>query len=141
MGKGNTMSADILKLIYQAVAIADLAQDDGTGPATNITVALHTGDPGAAGTQATSEIAYTGYARINVARTTGGWGITSQTISPVAAITFGEMTGGAGGTVTHFSTGTGSADKLIHSGAVTPNLSVVSGVIPQLTTGTTITES
>ena len=140
MSKQNDFEADLLKLIFQAVAIPDLAENDTTSPATTLTVALHTGDPGEAGTQATSEIAYTGYARVAVARTTGGWAITGNSISPVANIDFGEMTGGAGGTVTFVSVGTGVANKLLYSGAVSPTIAVVNGVIPRITTASTITE-
>lgn len=140
MSKGNTFEADLLKLIFQAVAIADLAQDDGSSPATTLTVALHTSDPGEAGDQTTNEIAYTGYARIAVARTAGGWAITANSISPVAAITFGEMTAGAGGTVTHWSIGSGVANKLLYSGTVAPNIVVTNGVTPELTTASAITE-
>ena len=140
MSKQNDFEADLLKLIFQAVAIPDLAENDTTSPATTLTVALHTGDPGEAGTQATSEIAYTGYARVAVARTTGGWAITGNSISPVANIDFGEMTGGAGGTVTFVSVGTGVANKMLYSGAVSPTIAVVNGVIPRITTASTITE-
>ena len=140
MSKQNDFEADLLKLIFQAVAIPDLAENDTTSPATTLTVALHTGDPGEAGTQATNEIAYTGYARQTVARTTGGWAITGNSISPVANIDFPEMTGGAGGTVTFVSVGTGVANKLLYSGAVSPTIAVVNGVIPRITTASTITE-
>ena len=140
MSKQNDFEADLLKLIFQAVAIPDLAENDTTSPATTLTVALHTGDPGEAGTQATSEIAYTGYARVAVARTTGGWAITGNSISPVANIDFPEMTGGAGGTVTFVSVGTGVANKMLYSGAVSPTIAVVNGVIPRITTASTITE-
>lgn len=140
MSKGNTFETDILALIFNATAIADLAQDDGSSPATTLTVALHTADPGEAGTQSTNEISYTGYARIAVARTAGGWTVAAGSVSPVAAITFGQMTAGAGGTVTHFSVGTGVANKLLYSGTVTPNIVVANGVTPQLTTASTITE-
>jgi hypothetical protein len=140
MSKGNTFETDFLALIFNATAIADLAMDDSTSPATTLTVALHTSDPGEAGTQATGEIAYTGYARIAVARTTGGWTVTGGSVSPVANIDFGEMTAGAGGTVTHFSVGTGVASKLLYSGTVTPNIVVTNGVTPRLKTTSTITE-
>ena len=50
------------------------------------------------------------------------------------------MTGGAGGTVTHFSVGTGTANELLYSGTVTPNIVVTAGVIPELTTASAITE-
>jgi hypothetical protein len=129
----------LLLLLFNATTFADVAENDTTSPAANITVALHTGDPGEGGTQSTSEIAYTGYARVSVARSGAGWTVTAASVSPAAAITFGEMTAGAGGTVTHFSVGTGVSNFMLFSGTVTPNIAVVNGVIPQLTTATAIT--
>lgn len=140
MSKGNTYENDILKLIFNATAIADLAQDDGSSPATTLTVALHTSDPGEAGDQTTNETAYTGYARVAVARTAGGWTVTGNSVSPVANIDFGECTAAAGGPITHFSVGTGVANKLLYSGTVTPNITMAVGVIPRLKTTSTITE-
>jgi len=140
VSKSDVFENDLLKLIFNATAIADLAQDDGTSPATTLTVALHTSDPAEGGTQASNEISYTGYARVAVARTTGGWTVTANSVSPVANIDFGQMTAGAGGTVTHFSVGTGVSNKLLYSGTVTPNIVVTNGVIPRLTTASAITE-
>ncbi|MFM7009121.1 MAG: hypothetical protein ACKO0Z_07265 [Betaproteobacteria bacterium] len=142
MSKGNTFENDLLKLIFNATAIANLADNAATSPLTNIYVSLHTADPGEAGDQTTSEIAYTGYARVAVARTSGGWTITANSVSPVANIEFGAMTGGAGGTVTHVGIGTASsgAGKLLYSGAVSPTLSITTGSTPRLTTSTAITE-
>lgn len=138
--KGNSFENDILKLFFNATAIADLAQDDGTSPATTLSVALHTADPGEAGTQATSETAYTGYSRVTVARTTGGWTVTNNSVSPVANIDFGECTASAGAAITHFSIGTGVSNYLMYSGTVTPNITMAVGVIPRLKTTSTITE-
>lgn len=140
MSKSNNLETDILALIFNATTIPEIAENDTSSPSANITVALHTGDPGEAGDQTTSEIAYTGYARINVARTGGGWSVSGNSVSPVADIDFGEMTGGAGGTVTYFSVGTGTSDEMLYSGTVTPNIVVTSGVIPRLTTASAITE-
>ena len=140
MSKGDTFENDLLKLIFNGTAIADLAQDDSSAPATTLTVALHTSDPAEGGTQASNEISYTGYARVAVARTTGGWTVTANSVSPVANIDFGQMTAGAGGTVTHFSVGTGVSNKLLYSGTVTPNIVVTNGVIPRLTVASAITE-
>jgi hypothetical protein len=140
MSKGNTFEDDILKLIFNATAIADLAENDATSPATTLTVALHTADPGEAGTQATNETAYTGYARVTVARTTGGWTVSGGSVSPVANIDFGECTASPGAAITHFSVGTGVASKLLYSGTVTPNITMAVGVIPRLKTTSTITE-
>ena len=142
MSKGNTFENDLLKLIFNATAIANIADNAATSPLTNLYVSLHTADPGEAGDQTTSEISYTGYARIAVARTSGGWTITANSVSPNANIEFGAMTGGAGGTVTHVGIGTASsgAGKLLYSGAVSPTLSITTGSTPRLTTSTTITE-
>lgn len=140
MSKSDVFENDLLKLIFNGTAIADLAQDDSSAPATTLTVALHTSDPAEGGTQASNEISYTGYARVAVARTTGGWTVTANSVSPVANIDFGQMTAGAGGTVTHFSVGTGVSNKLLYSGTVTPNIVVTNGVIPRLTVASAITE-
>lgn len=140
MSKGDTFENDILKLIFQATGIADLADNDASSPVTTLTVALHTADPGEAGTQATSETAYTGYARVAVARTSGGWAVTGNSVSPVANIDFGECTASPGAAITHFSVGTGVSNKLLYSGTVTPNITMAVGVIPRLKTTSTITE-
>ena len=140
MSKGDTYENDILKLIFQGVAIADLAENDSTAPATTLTVALHTADPGEAGTQATNETAYTNYARQTVARTTGGFTVTANSVSPVANIDFPECGATPGAAITHFSVGTGVADKLLYSGTVTPSITMATGVIPRLKTTSTITE-
>lgn len=137
----NATENNILKLIFNATAWADWAQDDGSSPHANIGVALATADPGEAGTMSTSETTYTSYARVNVARTTGGWTASSAgSTSPVANIDFPAGTGGSG-TVTHFSVGspTAGATEILWSGTVTPNIVTGSGVTPRLTTATTIT--
>lgn len=141
MSKGNTFENDLLKLIFNATAIANMADNAASSPITNLYVSLHTGDPGEAGDQTTSECAYTSYARVAVARTSGGWTVTNNSVSPAAAITFPAATGGSE-TVTHFGVGTDSSGtgKLLYKGAVTPNISVSSGVTPQLTTASAITE-
>jgi len=142
MSKGNTFENDLLKLIFNATTINDLAENDTTSPATNLYVSLHTSDPGEAGDQTTNETAYTGYARVAVARTTGGWTVTNNSVSPVANIDFGECTASPGAAITHFAVGTNSsgAGKLLYSGTVSPNITMAAGVIPRLKTTSTITE-
>jgi hypothetical protein len=145
MSKSNTFENDLLLLVFNntgASLIGDATGLRGSTTAGSIYVSLHTADPGEAGTQSTSEIAYTGYARVAVARSGAGWVVTANSVSPAAAITFGQMTAGAGGTVTHFVAGTDASGtgKLLYSGTVTPNIVVSNGVTPQLTTATAITE-
>ena len=141
MSLGNTFENDLLGLIFRAEAIANLADNASASPFTNIHVALHTADPGEAGNMSTSEITYTSYARVNVARTSGGWTAPSGgSISPVANIDFPAGTGGSG-TATHFSVGAtgGGAAKIFFYGTVTPNIVCGNGVTPRLTTASTIT--
>jgi hypothetical protein len=143
MGKGNTFSNDLLKLTFNATGIANIADNTATSPLTNLYVALHTANPGASGTQATSEAAYTSYGRATVARTTGGWTASSgQSTSPVSTISFAAATGGSE-TETYGSVGVAisGSTKLLYSGTVTPNIVVSNGVTPQLTTASTITEA
>lgn len=142
MPKSNTFCNDWLKLVFNATATANLADNAGTSPLANLYVSLHTGDPGAAGNQSTSETGYTGYARVAVERTSGGWTVSSNSVSPVADITFGACSAGTA-TITHWAVGTAStsAGKILYSGTVSPSISISEGVTPKLTTSSTISES
>ena len=142
MSKSDTFENDLLKLIFNGTAIANLADNAGASPITNLFVALHSADPGEAGTQTTNEITYTGYARVSVARTGGGWVVSANSVSPAVAVEFGEMTAGTPGTATHATIGTASAGagKVLYRGALTPTVAFNVGVIPRLRTTSTITE-
>lgn len=141
MSKSNVFENDLLELIFNGTAIPNLAINATTSPLTNLYVSLHTADPGEAGDQSTSETTYTSYARVAVARTSGGWAVTSNSVSPVANIDFPACTGGTA-TVTYFGVGSAAsgAGVLYYSGTVTPSIPVSTGVTPRLTTASTITE-
>lgn len=141
MSKGNTFENDLLKLIFTATAIANIADNAGTSPLTNLYVSLHTGDPGEAGDQTTNECAYTSYARVAVARSGSGFTVSGNSVSPAAAIEFPAATGGSE-TATHFAIGTDASGtgKLLYSGALSPTIAISSGVTPRLGTATAITE-
>lgn len=141
MSKSDAFETALLGLIFNATAIANLADNAASAPNTNLYVSLHTANPGEAGNQGTSEATYTSYARVAVARTAGGWTVTANSVSPVATIGFPACTGGAN-TITHFGIGMASsgAGVLLYSGAVAPNIAVSTGVTPQLTTASTVTE-
>jgi hypothetical protein len=140
-GKGSTFENALLQLIFNATAIANIAQN-GTSPLTNLYVALHTASPGAGGSQTTSEAAYTSYARVAIARTSGGWTISTNSVTPNSTISFPAATGGSE-TETYFSVGTASsgAGEILYWGPLSSNIVVTSGVTPQLTTATNVTES
>ena len=53
MSKSDAFEADLLKLLFNATAIANVADNAASSPLTNLFVALHTADPGETGTQAT----------------------------------------------------------------------------------------
>lgn len=141
MSKGNTFENDLLKLIFNGTAIANLADNAATGPLTDLYYALHTADPGEAGDQTTNECAYTSYARKAVARSGSGHTVSGNSVVLAANVDFVAATGGSE-TATHYSVGTASsgAGKILYKGTVTPNIVISSGVTPRLTTGTTITE-
>lgn len=139
-GKSDAFENDLLRLIFNGTAVANIADNAATGPLTTLTVALHTADPGEAGNQSTNEATYTGYARQSVARTTAGWVVTANSVSPAANISFPVATAGTN-TITHFSVAVGSgASKILYSGTVSPSINVTTGVQPVLTTASTITE-
>lgn len=141
MSKSNAFETALLLLIFNGTPIDDIADNAGTSPASDLYVSLHTADPGDGGNQSTSETTYSSYARVAVARTSGGWTVSGNSVSPVAAITFPTGTGGSG-TVTHFGVGVAPSGtgSLLYSGTVSPNLDVGNGITPELTTATTITE-
>jgi len=136
----NTTENAILNLIFSATTWANYAINASASPETNIVVALHTADPADAGTQSTTEAAYTSYARVNVARAAGWTTASVGSVSPAANVDFPNG-GGGSGTVTYFSTGKsgGGASAILFSGTVTPNIVTGSGITPRLTTATTIT--
>lgn len=141
MSKGNTFENDLLLLIFNATAIANIADNASSSPLTNLYVSLHTADPDEAGSQTTNETSYGSYARVAVARSGSGWTVSGNSVSPAASIDFPEATSGTA-TITHFAVGiaASSTGKILYKGAVTPNISVATGVTPRLGTGTAITE-
>lgn len=140
MPLGSTFANDLAKLILNADAIADLAEDDSTSPLTDLYLSLHTADPGAAGDQEENEAAYTDYARVAVPRDNTGFTVTGNVVNPAANIDFPECAGGSE-IITHVMIGTASsgAGKQLLRGAITPPLSISTGKTPTLTTATTIT--
>jgi hypothetical protein len=141
-GKGSTFDNDLLKLILNGVAIANIADNAASSPLTNLYLSLHTADPGAGGSQTTSEATYGAYTRMAVPRTSSGFTVSGTSATLTSSVVFPTATGGSE-TETWSALGTTitGAGKILYRGPITPSLSVSTGVSPQLTTGTTITES
>lgn len=136
MSKGNTFENDFTLLIFNATAIANVADNAAASPLTNLFVALHTADPGEGGSQTTSEATYTSYARATVARTGGGWTVSGGAVENAAIVAWPACTGGSD-TISHWSVGTdlSGAGKILYSGTVSPNLAVSNGITPQAAAG------
>jgi hypothetical protein len=140
MSKGNNLENDLLNLIFRAAAIANIADNAGTSPLTNLWISLHTGNPGEDGTQETSECAYTSYARVAVARSASGWTeSTAGATDNVAAIVFPQATGGSE-TATHFAVGTSETGpgKILYYGAISSpvgGLAISDGITPEFAIG------
>lgn len=144
MSKTDTFENELLEHIFNNAAITLLGDAGGVLPsaaAGSLYLSLHTADPGEAGDQTTSEVAYTGYARVAVARDGSGWTVTGNSVSPQANVSFPPCTGGTA-TVTHIGIGTSAsgAGKLLYKGTITPNISVSSGVTPIIGSGSVVTE-
>lgn len=139
MSKSNTWENGLLLLVFNNddfTTVGDAGGLLGSVSAGSLYVSLHTGDPGEGGDQTTSEAAYTSYARVAVARTTGGWTVTANAVENAAAITFVTATGGSE-TETYFGVGTAAsaAGKLLYSGALTSGLAVSNGITPEFAAG------
>lgn len=143
MSKANGFENDVLELTFNQTLASHLGVLSTTGNA-NLYVALHTGDPGEAGSQTTSECAYGSYARVAVTRNSdaSGWTVSGNQVQNTAVINFPECTSGSE-TVSHFSIGTLSsgAGQILYKGALTASRNVSSGITLQFpATSITITE-
>lgn len=128
MSKSNTTENDILKMILQ-----------GIDPAWRVSatewIALHTADPGEAGTAVTSEATYTSYARVAQTKSSA-WTDAGSSFSNSALVQFPKCTGGTN-TITHFSivTTASGAGQILYSGELSSPLSVANNIQPQFGIG------
>lgn len=90
--KPTSFITELLRLEFNATAIANVADNAAAAPLTQLHVALHSSFPGYAGTQATSEVFYTGYARQPVARSVAGFTVAGRQVTFVANVAFPERT-------------------------------------------------
>jgi len=143
MSFGNTTENAILDLMLRATAWSNYADNAASSPQTNIGLSLHTADPGEAGDASTSEITYTSYTRVNVARSTGFAAASGGSSALAANTDFPAGTGGSG-TASFFAAAKSNASPptgaqtILMSGAVSPTIVSGNGVTPRLTTATTL---
>ena len=145
--KSNGWETGLLNLLFKNTdftTVGDAGGLRGSASAGNLYFALHLASPGiddATADQTTSEISYTDYARVAVARG-AGFTVTGNSVVPAAEVAFPASTGGTGGTATLFSIGTAStgAGKVLYWGSISPTIAVTTGVTPKLTVATAVTE-
>lgn len=138
-GFANSAESSLLSHLFLNTAWTNVGDAAGLLPsaaAGSFYVSLHTADPGETGDQTTNEATYTGYARVAVARSSGGWtlsGTAPTQVANAALITFPACTAGSN-TITHFSVGRASgtaAGEIIMFGALSASLAVSAGITPQ----------
>jgi len=132
MSATNAFETDLLELIFNGTTITNIADNTASSPATNLYVSLHTSDPGEGGDQSSNETSYGSYARVAVARTSGGWTVSSNSVTNVGEIAFPQCDGGSS-TITHFGIGLASSSTgtLLIKGELASPLNVSNGVAPR----------
>lgn len=144
MPKSTTLCNDILNLIYRAVGIADLADNDATAPLTVLYASLHTASLTPSSTQTTSETAYTNYARVAIPRTTGGWNAPAGgQIQNTASVEFAQC-GVTGATLIAAALGKAAsgAGQVLHYGDLNSSIAVSNNIQPRIAAGSlTVTEA
>jgi hypothetical protein len=105
--------------------------------ATQFYISLHTASPGEAGDQTTSETAYTGYARISIARTAGGWTTTGGATVNDAEAAFAICTASPGGNLTYVGLGLSAsgAGTLLEYNPLDNSIPMSVGTVPTFSIG------
>lgn len=127
MSFSRTASSNVLKLLYNATAWANVADNAASSPITYIYVALHSAWPAETDTQDASEVSYTGYGRATPARSGVGWTVTNDSVALASTVSFGQCTSGSD-TAYFFSTAIGSgASVILHRGVIGSRLGPFTG--------------
>jgi hypothetical protein len=140
MSMTNDAEEDLLDLIFLNTDWANIGDAGGlqnSATAGSFYISLLEADPTDTGS-VTSESTYTDYARVAVARSSGGFSRTGSTISNTALVAFPPSTGGSS-TVTHFgihtASGVGSTGNMILYGQLASPRTITSGNTPQFAAG------
>lgn len=106
------------------------------GPLANLYVSLHSADIGVSSSQLSNEVAYGGYARVAIPRTSAYWTLVETStpyVVPVNDIVFPECTGGTA-TAAFFAIGTlpTGAGEVLYSGALASSILIEEFGIPAI---------
>jgi hypothetical protein len=112
MGEKTTQFAtDLLKLLLANVAVAAIGDAGGLQPSAvpgHLYLSLHSADPGEGGNQTSSEVSYSGYGRIAIARVASEWTFGNGQAVNTGRLEFGLCASGSV-TVTHAAVGTAAS--------------------------------
>ena len=139
MSASNSAETALLQLLLQNIDFAGLGDAGGLRGSVapgNLFIALHSADPGEAGTQATSEANYTGYARVAVVRSAAGWTVSGNAYQNAAVVTFPACTGGSTN-ASHYSIGIAASGgtMILLKGSLTGTLAISNGITPAFPAG------
>jgi len=136
MSVTKVFGGDILKLIFTATAIANIADNAASSPLANLYLSLHYSNPADTGNQTTGEASYSGYARVAIARSGSGWTVTDNEVVNDGLVAFAQNPS-ATDTVRYIGIGTASSGtgKLLMFTALDDALVLQPGQTPQFSAG------
>ena len=136
MPKSTTTCNNVLKLVFNATAWANIADNAAVAPFTILYVSMHTADPGIGNDQTTNETSYTNYVRIAINRNSGGWTVSTNTAVNAALAQFAQC-GVTGATLTHVAVGTAASGvgTVLYAGPLNSPITVSNGIQPQFAGG------
>lgn len=141
MEASNTFENEILKLLFQNVAIANIGDASGLQPsatAGNLYIRLCTDAVVASDSQIGTECAYTGYVAGGVAveRSASGWSVSGSEVKNAAEVEFGACTAGSENVryveIWRNNTGSLEADRIAWT-QLTSDVAVIIGITPKFT--------
>ncbi len=132
MSKSNALETGYLGLLFNATAIADIAENDASAPLANLFAALHSLWPAEGAAQNSNEMVYGGYARVQIARTSGGFTVSGSNVNPVANVDFPQCSSGSD-TARFFSIG-----SLVSGAGVIYYRGVIGAAAPRVANGAAV---
>jgi hypothetical protein len=136
MPKSTITCNNLLKLIFNAVAWANMADNAAASPLTDLYVSLHNGSPGIGNSQLTNEVAYTNYLRIAIVRSAAGWTVATNTAINAALAQFAQCgVTGASADFVAIGTAASGAGNVLYQGALSATLTIANLIQPQFAGG------
>lgn len=132
MSVTTAFATQILGLLLEGTAIANIADNAASAPISTLYISLHTASPTVTGNQASSETAYSGYTRQSIARSSSGWTVSGGTDTNDSDVEFPVCSANPGADITHVGIGTASSGNgtLLFFGALDSSFAMQVGTKP-----------